>query len=76
MIHYILHILTACSLKNIGGKFGDIEASLDRPPGGLHQELCVSDVKKPAVVEGEHGLPLLDFLRKNVSTTKMINCGP
>ena len=70
MIDYSLHVFTGCFVKNIGGEFGDLETFLDHSPSSLHQHLSVSDVEKPAVVEGEHGLPLLDFLRKDVSTMK------
>ena len=37
MIDYSLHILTARFLKNIGGKFGDVETFLDHSLDSLHQ---------------------------------------
>ena len=60
-------ILETCPLRDIGKELSDIETILQNPPGGLHQQLGVSYVEEPAVVQGEHALPLLDFLCQNVS---------
>ena len=71
MIDYCLQILAGCFVKNITREFGNIHTFLDQSPDDLDQQLGVGDVKKPAVVQREYRIPLLNLLRQNMSTMKI-----
>ena len=71
MIDYSIQILAGCFVKNIRREFGNFHTFLNHSPDDLDQLLGVSDVEKPAVVQREHRIPLLNLLRQNMSTMKI-----
>ena len=71
IVDYSIQILARCFVKNIRREFGNIHTFLDHSPDDLDQLLGVSDVEKPAVIQREHRLPLLNLLRQNMSTMKI-----